>query len=569
MLIPEAIAFAFVAGVDPLIGLFSAVFMAAISAVCGGRPGMISGATGAMAVVVIPLVAEHGVEYLFPTVMLCGILQAMAGGARLGKLIRMVPHPVMLGFVNGLAIVIGMSQLKSFKVLGDEGTAVWLTGAPMAWMLSMVLLTMAICFLTPKLTKAVPGSLLAIIVVALIAFFVNRGNETRVLLTVKDFLVQGKQEKALEDTRRTKAQKQLRLAEAALPEQRQLAFAETQGPATAALTGEENEQVLAQISADDVSLKGVFPKPIFLDEQIRSRLPPLNWHTLAIIAPFAFILAGVGLIESLMTLTLVDELTETRGYGNRECVGQGVANILSGLFGGMGGCAMIGQSLINVRAGGRGRTSGIVAASFLLLFVLLLASWVEMIPMAALVGVMMMVVIGTFEWATLMTFRRLPKSDILVMLTVTLITVFLHNLALAVLIGVILSALMFAWQHAVHLTADRKPEDDGKTTIYQLHGPLFFASVSAFRDLFQPDADADNVVIDFYFTRAYDQSALEAISAVANRYRELGKSLHLRHLSEECRAVLDKAGDLVEVDLSTDPHYHIATDSIIRSPGNR
>ena len=563
MLIPEAIAFAFVAGVDPLIGLFSAFFMGLLTALFGGRPGMISGATGAMAVVIIPLVAQHGVTYLFPTVVLCGVIQVLVGCCRLGKLIRMVPHPVMLGFVNGLAIVIGMAQLDSFKVIGVDGVMDWLGGGDLVWMVAMMLLTMIICFVLPRLTKAVPGSLAAIIVVAVIAFFVNKSapEGEKTLLTVKDFLVQGEQAKAVTDVERAKAAASLEVAQAALPIELDLGYAGGEdGPVGAPLSPEEAAAALASVNADQVSMEGSFPKPYFLEEEYKGLLPPMNWATLAIIAPFALILAGVGLIESLMTLTLVDEITETRGSGNRECVGQGVANIVCGFFGGMGGCAMIGQSLINVKAGGRGRTSGIVAGVGLLLFVLVLAPLVEMIPMAALVGVMMMVVIGTFEWATLKTWRKLPKSDILIMLTVTLITVFLHNLALAVLIGVIVSALVFAWEHATHLTADRKAEDDGKTTIYQVHGPLFFASATDFRTLFTPDSDADDVIIDFYFTRVYDQSGLEAINAVAARYRDAGKTIHLRHLSPECQSVLERAGGLVEIDVATDPHYHIATD---------
>ncbi|MFT5127379.1 MAG: SulP family sulfate permease [Rhodothermales bacterium] len=565
MLIPEAIAFAFVAGVDPVIGLFSAFFMGLITAVFGGRPGMISGATGAMAVVIIPLVAQYGVEYLVPTVVLCGLIQVLVGCCKLGKLIRMVPHPVMLGFVNGLAIVIGMAQLDSFKVIGVDGAMEWLGGGRMGWMLAMMLLTMAICFFIPRWTKAVPGSLAAIIVVAVIAFFVNKSapEGEKTLLTVKDFLVQGEQSKAVTDNERAKAAAGLEVAQAALPVDLGLGFVGGEhGPMGAPLTPEEFEAALGEVDVASVSMEGSFPKPVFMDAQFKGLLPPLNWSTFWIIAPFALILAGVGLIESLMTLTLVDEITETRGSGNRECIGQGVANILSGMFGGMGGCAMIGQSLINVKAGGRGRTSGIVAAIGLLLFVLVLAPWVERIPMAALVGVMMMVVIGTFEWATLKTWRKLPKSDIIIMLVVTLITVFLHNLALAVLIGVIVSALIFAWEHATHLAADRRAEDDGETTIYQLHGPLFFASATDFRNLFLIESDADNVVIDFYYTRVYDQSGLEAINFIAGRYRDAGKVIHLRHLSPECQSVLERAGGLVEIDVTGDPHYHIATDAL-------
>jgi SulP family sulfate permease len=566
MLIPEAIAFAFVAGVDPVIGLFSAFFIGLITAIFGGRPGMISGATGAMAVVVLPLVAQHGVGYLFPTVILCGVIQATVGCLRLGKLIRMVPHPVMLGFVNGLAIVIGMAQLDSFKVIVSDGSMAWLDAPRLAWMIAMVALTMAICFLLPRLTRAVPASLVAIIVVTLIALGVNSsttGHGDKTLLTVKHFLVQGQQAKAVVDDGRAKAATALAAAQTAMPAPLEIQFAATRdGLVLAPLSLEEANFALARVDVAAVSMEGAFPGLIWLNQEIKEMLPPLNWQTLMIIAPFALILAAVGLIESLMTLTLIDEITGTRGSGNRECIGQGTANILCGMFGGMGGCAMIGQSLINVKAGGRGRLSGIVAAVALLLFVLFLAPWVEMVPMAALVGVMLMVVIGTFEWATLKTWRKLPKSDILIMLAVTLITVFLHNLALAVLIGVVISALVFAWEHATHLTADRKSEDDGRTTSYQLHGPLFFASATDFKGVFSLEQDADNVVVDFYYTRVYDQSGLEAINLVANRYHEAGKTIRLRHLSPECQRILNRAANLVECDITGDPHYHIATDSV-------
>jgi SulP family sulfate permease len=433
-------------------------------------------------------------------------------------------------------------------------------------MLAMVGLTMAICFLLPRLTKAVPASLAAIVVVAIIALGVNKAtseNGDKKLLTVKDFLIQGQQAKAITDDGRAKAVKALTVAQSAMPVDLHVQLGDgDHGPVSAPLSDVERQLALAKVDVSAVSMEGSFPAVIFFDKHIKHLIPPLNWATFMIIAPFALILAGVGLIESLMTLTLVDEITETRGSGNRECVGQGVANILCGLFGGMGGCAMIGQSLINVKAGGRGRLSGIAAAVGLLLFVMFLAPWVEMIPMAALVGVMMMVVIGTFEWTTLKTWRKLPKSDIFIMLAVTLITVFMHNLALAVLIGVILSALIFAWEHATHLAADRKPENDGATTMYQLHGPLFFASATDFKTLFTLDDDADDVAIDFYYTRVYDQSGIEAINFVANRYRDAGKNIHLRHLSPECQALLDKADSLVEIDVSEDPHYHIATDAL-------
>lgn len=492
-LVPEAVAFAFVAGVDPMIGLYSAFIIGLLTSIFGGRPGMISGATGAMAIVVIALVAKHGEQYLFLAVVLCGLIQICVGLLRMGKLIRMVPHSVMLGFVNGLAIVIGLAQLESFK--NRDGS--WFDWQTIGIMAVLVLLTMAVIHFLPKLTKAIPSSLAAILGVSAIAIF-------------------------------------------ALP---------AMGLSTPDVTGMAGE------------ISGGLPSINFFPAEFFTLAGA--WDALQIVWPFAFILAGVGLIESLMTLSLIDEITETRGRGNRECVGQGIANITCGLFGGMGGCAMIGQSLINVNSGGRNRLSGIVAALLLLAFILFLGPWIGMIPMAALVGVMFMVVIGTFEWASIKMFKRMPKADMLVMVTVVLITVFAHNLALAVLVGVIMAALVFAWQHATHIGADVKLNETRESSkTYQLHGPLFFASVESFKKLFNPAEDPDDVIIDFYYTRVYDQSGLEAINNLAERYRTLNKTLHLIHLSEECAALLDKAGDMVEVNISEDPHYHVATDRL-------
>lgn len=526
-LVPEAIAFAFVAGVSPLIGLYSAFFIGLISAIVGGRPGMISGATGAMAVVVVALVAQHGVEYLFPTVILCGLLQVAVGLGRLGKLIRMVPHPVMLGFVNGLAIVIGLAQLSSFKTLSDTGELVFLRGQPLALMVGLVLVTMAIIWLLPKFTRALPASLVAILVVTLGSVAINRSADPssgqHVLATVGDMLRMNTKAALMAD---------------------------------AANSGAAIDEV-AVAAALETGISGDLPQPFFLQYE----LVPLNWETLKIIFPYAIILCGVGLIESLMTLTLIDEITETRGKGNRECIGQGTANIVCGLFGGMGGCAMIGQSLINVNSGGRGRLSGITAAVCLLAFVLFLAPLIEQIPMAALVGVMFMVVVGTFEWASLKMFQRMPRSDVFVMVLVAGYTVFMHDLASAVILGVIVSALVFAWQHATHIGADSKYNEFG-SRIYQVHGPLFFASVASFKDMFDVNEDPDDVVIDFYYSRVYDQSGLEAINWLAEKYEGCGKRLHLTHLSPECRKLMDKAGDLVEVNLSEDPQYHVATDRL-------
>ncbi len=544
-LVPEAIAFAFVAGVSPLIGLYSAFFIGLISAVFGGRPGMISGATGAMAVVVVSLVAMHGIEYLFPTVILCGLLQIAIGIGRLGKLIRMVPHSVMLGFVNGLAIVIGLAQLSSFQTIRN-GELAFVQGPQLWLMLGLVGLTMAIIWILPKLTRAVPASLVAILSVTLIAIVVNSNSssEMNTVATVGDML-------------RTNSLAASHASHGAVSAEN-----ESITPASAAIvaipSASESSDVATAEQSEVVSgISGGLPKLFFLEHP----MVPFNWTTLGIILPFAIVLCGVGLIESLMTLTLVDEITETRGQGNRECVGQGAANLVCGLFGGMGGCAMIGQSLINVNSGGRGRLSGITAAICLLFFVLFLAPLIEQIPMAALVGVMFMVVIGTFEWASLKMFNRMPLSDMLVMVLVAGYTVLMHDLASAVILGVIVSALVFAWQHATHMGADIKYNEFG-SKIYQLHGPLFFASVSSFKEMLEPGNDPDDVVLDFYYSRVYDQSGLEAINSMAEKYESLGKRLHLTHLSPECRTLLKKAGDLVEINISEDPQYHVATDRL-------
>ncbi|RVU30573.1 SulP family inorganic anion transporter [Neptunomonas marina] len=493
-LVPEAVAFAFVAGVEPLVGLYAAFMVGLITAAIGGRPGMISGATGALAVVMVSLVAQHGVEYLFATVVLMGILQVLAGIFRLGKFIRMVPHPVMLGFVNGLAIVIFLAQMKQFQFADDNGVLQWLQGGQMAMMLGLVALTMAIIHFLPKFTRAIPSSLAAIVTVTLLVVFLDLDART-----VQDVL------------------------------------ADMTGNPAATIAGGLPEFGIPMV--------------------------PINWETLSVIFPYAVILAAIGLIESLLTLTLIDEVTETRGRGNKECVGQGVANIVTGFFGGMGGCAMIGQSMININSGGRGRASGISAALFLLVFILVGASLIEMIPVAALVGVMFIVVIATFEWASFRLWGKVPKQDLFVVFTVTVVTV-ATDLAIAVVVGVILSALMFAWKHAKHVEFETWLENDGKTKVYLAHGPLFFASAQSFRDNFNAKGDPDDVIIDFKDSRVMDHSGIEAIDAVAERYVAAGKTLHLRHLSSECVSLLDKAGSLVEVNLIEDPKYKVADDQL-------
>lgn len=492
-LVPEAVAFAFVAGVDPLVGLHAAFMVGLITAVFGGRPGMISGATGALAVVLVALVQSHGLQYMLAAVLLMGAIQILAGLFRLGKFIRMVPHPVMLGFVNGLAIVIFLAQLGQFKTTGPDGSQVWMSGMDLYTMCGLVLVTMGIIHLLPKLTKTVPASLVAIIVVtgSSLVFSIQTP-------TVVDFL-------------RT-------------------------------MTGDSEATLAGGLPA--------FALPMV----------PFSFETLRIILPYSIILAAVGLIESLLTLTLVDELTETRGRGNKECVAQGVSNMTCGVFGGMGGCAMIGQSMININSGGRGRLSGITAALVLLAFVVVASPLIEMVPLAALVGVMFMVVLGTFEWSSLRVLNKVPVTDALVIVLVSAVTV-ATDLAIAVLVGVIVSALVFAWKHAKVVHAIAHTDDDGRR-IYSLRGPLFFGSCKSFLELFQPSEDPDDVIIDFQHARVSDHSAIEAIDTLAERYLALGKELHLRHLSPECRKLLRKAGNMVEVNVIEDPQYHVATDAL-------
>ena len=483
-LVPEAVAFAFVAGVEPLVGLYAAFMVGLITAIAGGRPGMISGATGALAVVMVSLVAQHGVEYLFAAVVLMGIILITVGLLRLGKFIRMVPHPVMLGFVNGLAIVIFLAQLKSFQVTDDVGNSVWMQGQQLWIMLALVALTMAIIHYLPKLTKAVPASLAAIITVTLLVMF--SGAESR---TVGDL----------------------------------------------------------------ASIAGGLP-------EFHIPMVPLTMETLQIILPYAFILAAIGLIESLLTLSLIDEITETRGRGNRECIGQGLANTTTGFFGGMGGCAMIGQSMININSGGRGRLSGISAALFLLAFIMFASELIEMIPLAALTGVMFIVVIGTFEWSSFRIMGKIPRADAFIIVLVSGVTV-ATDLAIAVIVGVIVSALVFAWEHAKHINV-RTYEGKMGGKVYELHGPLFFASINNFSNLFDPKNDPDDVVVEFQHSRVMDHSAIEAIDNLAERYLNANKRLHLRHLSEDCQLLLKKAGDLVEVNVIEDPRYRIADDQL-------
>jgi len=478
-LVPEAVAFALIAGLSPLIGLYAAVVMALITSVFGGRPGMISGATGAVAVVLVSLVQSHGVEYVFAAVVLAGLFQIIFGLLRLGKFIRLVPHPVIFGFVNGLAIIIFLSQLAQFK----DASGNWLEGSEFYLLLGLVLLTMLIIHFLPKLTKIIPSSLAAILIIFGLVSFFNL------------------------DTRTV---------------------------------------------GDIASIKGGF---------LPFHIPVIDWSfsSLKLIAPYSLIIAGVGLIESLLTLNIVDEITETRGSANKEALAQGVANTLSGMFSGMGGCAMIGQSLINVSNGARARLSGIVAAIGLLSFVMFGSSLIERVPMAALTGLMIMVSIGTFEWASLRTFNRMPKSDVFVMVLVTLVTVFLHNLALAVIVGVVIAALGFAWDNAVRIRARKRIDEQG-VKFYEIYGPLFFGSVAAFNEKFDIAGDPKEVVIDFAESRVVDMSAIEALNKVTERYAKSGKKIHLKHLSKDCLRLIKNAESLIEVNIIEDPTYKVVVD---------
>ncbi|MCQ8186227.1 SulP family inorganic anion transporter [Parvularcula maris] len=483
-LVPEAVAFAFVAGVHPLVGLYAAFIVGLVTAVFGGRPGMISGATGALAVVMVELVSSHGVQYLFATVVLMGILQLIAGALRWGKFIRMVPYPVMLGFVNGLAIVIGLAQLEQFRLPTEDGGHEWMAGTQLIVSLALVGLTMAIIWGLPKVTKAIPAPLAGIGIVAAIVI----------------------------------------------------------------LFGIDVPRV-----GDLASIEGSLPP--FAIPQV-----PFNLETLQIILPYAVILAAIGLIESLLTLNLVGEIKGERGGASQECAAQGAANVITGFFGGMGGCAMIGQSMINVKSGGLRRISGIAAALFLLSFILFASAPIEQIPLAALVGVMFMVVLGTFAWKSLQILVRVPKSDALVIVIVTVVTV-MEDLAVAVLVGVIVSAIVFAWKQATKMHVTSRLEGD--TKIYRVEGPLFFGSTESFARLFEPESDPEHVVIDFAEARVADHSGLAAIDALAQKYARQGKDLRLRHLSPDCQRLLTTAGQLIEP-AEDDPRYGIAADYGVR-----
>jgi len=506
-LIPEAVAFAFVAGVHPKVGLYAAFMMGLITAIVGGRPGMISGSTGAVAVIFAPLIfkvqdmataggasageaAAMGLNYLFTAVILMGVFQVLFGVGKLGKFIRLVPHPVMLGFVNGLAIIIFKAQFSQFTMKGSL-----LDTWPLTVMGLLIALTMGISVFLPRLTKAVPATLVGIVVTTIVGHFINEANPGLVR-TVLDFV---------QDQNSTVTTLKVGLPSFSLP------------------------------------------------------MIPMTWESIKLVLPYAFLAAAVGLIESLMTLTLVDELTNTRGKSNLESIGQGLANIVNGFFGGMGGCAMIGQSMINIRGGGRGRTSGIAAAIFLLMFVLFLAPVIEVIPLAALVGVMFMVVIGTFEWSSLRLYKKIPMSDFFVIVLVSVVTV-LTDLAIAVFVGIIVSALVFAWEHGKNIRADKTKE--GNKIKYDLEGPLFFASVTSFKELFNFEEDPEHIYIDFKNSRIWDHSGIEALQNVTERYAHNNKKLHLLNLGPDCKLLIKKASNIVELSIQEDAHWHIADDKL-------
>ncbi|RZJ49361.1 MAG: SulP family inorganic anion transporter [Chryseobacterium sp.] len=479
-MIPESLSFAILAGLSPLTGLYAAFMMGLVTAILGGRPGMVSGGAGATIVVLIALIKTHGVEYLFATVILAGIFQLLVGVFKLGKFVRLIPQPVMYGFLNGLAVIIFMAQIEQFKTTDANGVIGWLQGISLYIMLGLTALTIAVVYFFPKITKVIPASLVAILIV--FGIVLGFGINTK---TVAD---------------------------------------------------------IAHVSGS---------LPAFHIPSI-----PFSLDTLQIIFPYAMIMAGVGLIESLLTLSMVDEITNSKGNTNKEAVAQGIANMTNGFFGGMGGCAMVAQTLVNLDAGSRARLSGIIASITILIIILVGAPFIERIPMAALVGVMMMVAIGTFQWVSIRIVNKMPKSDIFVGITVALITILLHNLALAVLIGVIISALVFAWDNAKRIRA-RKYIDENGIKYYEISGPLFFGSVTTFTEKFDPANDPLQVVIDFKESRIVDMSAIDALNKLSKKYSELNKKLHLRHLSEDCIKILKNAEAVIDINIQEDPTYKV------------
>lgn len=485
-MIPESLSFAILAGFPPLTGLYAAFIMGLVTAILGGRPGLISGGAGATVIVLIALMKSHGIEYVFAAVALAGIVQILVGLFKLGKFVRLVPQPVMFGFVNGLAVIIFMSQLEQFKTVVNGNTA-WLSGSALYIMLALVSLTILVVVLWPKITKAVPASLVAIIVIFIVV----------------------------------------------------LVF-----------------RIDTKLVKDIASVSGGFP-PFHIPKI------PFELETLKIIFPYGLIMAGVGLTEGLLTLNLVDEITESKGDGNRESIAQGIANITNGFFTGMGGCPMIAQTLVNLSAGARARLSGIIAALTILVIILVGAPVIERVPMAALVGVMMMVAIGTFEWMSFKVINKMPKQDIFIGISVAVITIWLHNLALAVLIGVIISALVFAWDSAKRIRSNKFTDQDG-VKHYEVLGPLFFGSVANFNEIFDVANDPENVVIDFKECKVFDMSGIDALNKLTEKYNTANKKLHLQYLSEDCKRLLKDADGIIEVNIMEDPDHRIVTQKQVK-----
>jgi SulP family sulfate permease len=478
-MIPESLSFAILAGLTPLTGLYAAFLMGIVTAILGGRPGMVSGGAGATVVVLIALAATHGVQYLFAAIILAGLFQVLVGVFKLGKFVRLIPQPVMYGFLNGLAVIIFLAQLNQFKII-ENGTESWMSGTPLFIMGGLTALTIAIVLLFPKISKKIPASLVAILVVfALVYFF----------------------------------------------------------------------QIDTKQVVDIASVSGAFPR-------FQIPMVPFTYETLEIIFPYALIMAGVGLVESLLTLNMVDEITNTRGKSNQEAMAQGTANVVNGFFGGMGGCAMVAQTLVNINSGGRTRLSAIIGALTILVIILIGAPIIELIPLAALVGVMMMVAISTFQWASFRIIRKMPKSDIFVGILVALITIVLHNLALAVLVGVIISALVFAWDNAKRIRARKSMDEQGRK-IYEIYGPLFFGSTTAFAEKFEVDDDPETIIIDFQESRIVDMSAIETLKKLIDKYGAQNKTIVLRHLSQDCHTLLENAKGFIEVNLEEDPSYRV------------
>lgn len=576
-LVPEAIAFAMIAGLSPLTGLYAAFSIGLITSILGGRPGMISGATGAVAVIYVGMITiikktqpdisvDEITQYIFATVILAGILQILAGVLRLGKFIRLVPHSVMFGFVNGLAIVIFMAQFDSFKITEKD----FFGNDRIETISTDKLYNINDNYATNSSTND-------------LVFNVKNDKLQNVMTEEYEYIIDGNQIFSLADStvkfnlhddaifqieqkgivKHWMSQNQLLLMLGLVL----LTMVIIWGLPKLTKFIPSSLAAIVVVSLI-VIFAGIDTKTVGDIASIQGGFPPFNipsipftWDTFMLILPYSAIVAGVGLIESLLTLNLIDEITQTRGNSNKECIAQGTANIATGFFSGMGGCAMIGQSLINISSGARARLSGIIASLGLLSFILWGAPVIEQLPVAALTGVMFMVAIGTFEWASLKVFGKMPVTDVIVMIVVTLVTVFLHNLALAVLIGVIISALAFAWENATRIRA-RKHIDENGAKHYDIYGPLFFGSISVFNEKFDVQNDPENVIISFSESKIVDMSAIEALNSLTERYLKAGKKVHLRHLSPDCQKLLKNADKIIDVNVLEDPTYHVAADSV-------